>query len=51
MIFQADVAPDTVEKAINSIDAEIHPGLMKFRTEHLQDLMGLKSGRGKDKNS
>ena len=43
--FMADVNPDTVEKAINFIDAEIHPGLMKFRAEHLQDLIGGKGTR------
>jgi len=43
--FMADVDPDTIEKAINSIDAEIHPGLMKFRAEHLQDLIGGKGGQ------
>ena len=42
--FMADVTPVSVEKAINSMNAEIHPGLMKFWAEHLHDLIGVKGG-------
>jgi hypothetical protein len=42
-----DILIAQVEKAINKLDAEVNPGLMKFRNEHLQDLIGRK---GRDRN-
>ena len=40
-----EILPSHVEKAINSLDAQTNPGLMQFRGEHLQDLIGRKGGQ------
>jgi len=40
-----DIQIVQVEKAINKLDPEVNPGLMKFRNEHLQDLIGRKGGQ------
>jgi hypothetical protein len=37
-----EIFPSQVQRAINSLDAETNPGLMQFRGEHLQDLIGKK---------
>ena len=39
-----EIFPSQVQRAINSLDAETNPGLMQFRGEHLQDLIGKKGG-------
>jgi hypothetical protein len=44
-ISMPDIQVVHVEKAINKLDPEVNPGLMKFRNEHLQDLIGRKGGQ------